>query len=141
MTTHESQDQAQHNIEPGSDRSFGLIVGGVLAAIAGYQFLNSAQYYLWFAIPGAVLILLGLIAPSTLHTLNILWMKLGLLLGRIVTPIVMFLVYVITIVPIGLMLRLSGKNLLQLKQNADTDSYWIARTPHGPAPDSLKDQF
>ena len=83
--------------------------------------------------------LAGLAVPKLLHPLNMLWTKLGLLLGRIVTPVVMFLVYAISVVPIGLLLRLFGKDLLRLKP-ADS-SYWIDRSPPGPPPESLKDQF
>lgn len=138
MATHETLIRDDH-IEPGSDRSFGLVVGGILAAIGGYQFFTGSSLYPWFATPGVILVVLGLVLPKLLHPLNILWTKLGLLLGRIVTPLVMFLVYAISVVPIGLLLRLFGKDLLRLKP-AD-GSYWIERTPPGPPPESLKDQF
>lgn len=140
MSTHETiiRDEA---IEPGSDRSFGLIVGGILAAIGAYQYFAGGALFLWFLVPGLLLAATGLIYPSVLHPLNVGWMKLGLLLGRIVTPIVMFLVYVISIVPIGLLLRISGKDLLGLNRGTEKDSYWIERTPPGPPPESLKDQF
>jgi len=140
MSTHETVVR-EEDIEPGSDRSFGLIVGGILSAIGLYQFFAGSTLYLWFLSPGAMLVLLGLVLPSLLHPLNIAWMKLGLLLGRIVTPVVMFLVYLISVVPIGLLLRMFGKDLLSLKQGDDKQSYWLDRTPPGPTPESLKDQF
>ena len=140
MSTHETlvRDEA---IEPGSDRSFGLIVGGILSAIGLYQFFTGSTLYLWFLGPGVLLAVLGLVLPSILHPLNIAWMKLGLLLGRIVTPIVMFLVYLISVVPIGILLRIFGKDLLSLKKGDDKQTYWVERTPPGPSPESLKDQF
>lgn len=140
MSTHETvvRDEV---IEPGSDRSFGLIVGGILSAIGLYQYFTGSMLYLWFLIPGVLLVLAGLAIPAVLHPLNVGWMKLGLLLGRIVTPIVMLLVYLISIVPIGLLLRASGKDLLSLKQGHDQQTYWVERTPPGPPPESLKDQF
>lgn len=140
MSTHETviRDEA---IEPGSDRSFGLIVGGVLSAIGIYQFAIGSQSYPWFVTPGILLAGLGMVYPRALHPLNIAWTKLGLLLGRIITPVVMFLVYVVSIVPIGILLRISGKDLLSLKPRDDKASYWIDRTPPGPSPESLKDQF
>ncbi len=140
MATHETIVH-DDSIEPGSDRSFGLIVGGILAAIGVYQYISDSALYLWFLIPGTALVLAGLIFPSVLHPLNVVWTKLGVLLGRIVTPIVMFLVYAVSVVPIGLILRLSGKDLLGLKKGTDKSSYWIERTPPGPTPESLKDQF
>ncbi len=140
MSTHETVVRYE-DIEPGSDRSFGLIVGGILCAIGLFQYFTESSLYLWFLSPGALLILLGLVRPGLLHPLNIAWMKLGLLLGRIVTPVVMFLVYLISVVPIGLLLRLFGKDLLSLKKAGDKQSYWLDRTPPGPPPESLKDQF
>ena len=140
MSTHNTlvRDEA---VEPGSDRSFGLIVGGILAAIGAYQWMKGLQIYPWFLGPGLVLVVLGLILPGILHPLNVGWTRLGLLLGRIVTPVVMFLVYAVSVVPIGLILRILGKDLLRLERGDDQDSYWIERTPPGPAPESLKDQF
>ena len=140
MSTHETVIRNE-DIEPGSDRSFGLIVGGILGAIGLYQFFTESALYLWFLCPGVLLVLSGLVWPALLHPLNIAWMKLGLLLGRIVTPVVMFLVYAISVVPIGLLLRMFGKDLLSLKQGKEKQSYWVERTPPGPPPESLKDQF
>ena len=140
MSTHENigSDQA---IQPGSDRSFGLVVGGILAAIGGYQWFTGSGLYLWLLLPGVALAVIGLAAPGLLHVLNVAWTRLGVLLGKIVTPLVMLLVYITTIVPIGLIMRLAGKDLLGLKRAEAGASYWIERTPHGPAPESLKDQF
>ena len=78
--------------------------------------------------------------PSVLHPLNRLWMKLGLLLHRVVNPIVMGLLFYGTILPTGLIMRLRGRDLLRLKREPAADTYWIARTP-GPAPESMRDQF
>ena len=140
MSTHETiiRDEA---VEPGSDRNFGLVVGGILAAIGIYQLVIGSSSYTWFLVPGGILFVLGVIAPRLLHPLNVGWTKLGLLLGRIITPIVMLLVYAISVVPTGLILRLSGKDLLSLKRKPDATSYWVKREPPGPSPDSLKDQF
>lgn len=92
-------------------------------------------------IPGAALIALGALLPRTLHPLNVAWTKLGLLLGRVVTPVVMLFVYVLSVVPAGLLLRAFGKDLLRLEPDPGSPSYWIDRVPPGPPPDSLKDQF
>lgn len=140
MSTHETI--VRHDVvEPGSDRSFGLIVGGILGAIALYQYLSGSSIFVWFAAPAAALLILGAVVPKLLHPLNLAWTRLGLLLGRLITPLVMFVVYVVTIIPIGLILRLCRKDLLRLQPHPDADSYWIARDPRGPAPESLKDQF
>ena len=134
MSTHESV-QRDQSIEPGSDRSFGLTIGSILAAIGIYQFFSASPAYHWFLYSGVALIACGLALPAVLHPLNVVWTKFGLLLGRIVTPSVMFLVFTVSIVPIGLAMRLLGKDPLRLKRADDTTSYWIQRTPPGPSPE------
>lgn len=140
MAAHETISH-EESIEPGSDRSFGFVVGGILSAIGIYQYLTGSSLYPWFLAVGAPLVAAGAVFPRILRPLNVAWTRLGLLLGRIVTPVVMFLVYVTAIVPIGLLLRLSGKDLLGLKRGDSASTYWIERTPPGPPPESLKDQF
>jgi len=140
MPTHETIIR-DDKIEPGSDRSFGLVVGGILLLLSIFQYFNGGTLYFWIGAPGVVLVVLGIVAPKLLHSLNVLWTKLGLMLGRIVTPVIMFLVYIISVVPIGLILRMTGKDLLRMRRGDDKTSYWINRNPPGPTPESLKDQF
>jgi hypothetical protein len=83
----------------------------------------------------------ALLRPSILHPLNLLWLKFGLLLHRIVNPVVMALLFYGTVLPTGIVMRLMGRDLLRLKLMPDADSYWIVRTPPGPAAETLKDQF
>ena len=140
-----TQDQTQafddHGAAIGSDRSFGLIVGGIIVVIASWPLLRGeSPYYIALGIGGA-LMLFALVLPRVLHPLNRAWMKFGLLLGTIVTPIIMFAVYAMTVVPIGLLLRLFGKDVLGLQRKPEGQSYWIERDPPGPEPESLKQQF
>ncbi len=137
-------------IEGSSDRGFGLTVGGILLAIAlvrlGLGWWSSGLVALgwveWLLIGvGLPLVVLGLIAPSVLAPLNRGWTKLGLVLFKVVNPIVLGLIFFLTILPIGLLLRLFGKDPLRLKFDADAESYWIERDPPGPAPDSMPQQF
>jgi hypothetical protein len=128
-------------IAPGSDRGFGLIVGGILLAIGGYQLFKGASWSLYVGIPGLLLVLIALAVPRLLHPLNIAWTRLGIFLGTIVTPVVMFIVYAIAVVPVGLLLKVSGKDLLRLRRKDDSPSFWVEREPPGPPPESLKDQF
>lgn len=140
MTAHE-QLRSFESVSPGSDRSFGLIVGGILTVIGVYQNFRESDLFWFFVVPGVVLIVLALVKPASLHSANQAWTRLGIVLGKVVTPIVMFLVYALSIVPTGLILRVFGKNLLQLKRNEATDSYWIVRDPPGPLPESFREQF
>ena len=70
-----------------------------------------------------------------------LWLKFGLLLHKIVNPVIMALLFYGTVLPTGLIARAMGKDLLRLKREPDAESYWIVRTPAGPAPETMKDQF
>ncbi len=142
MTKHDefrSFDDAAEQL--GSDRSFGFILGGIIVAFSSLPVIKGGPpYWIPFA-AGAVLVLLGFVRPALLRPLNKAWMKLGLLLGRIITPLVMFAVFAATVVPIGLLLRAFGKDVLRLKRKPADESYWIEREPPGPEPSSLERQF
>ena len=90
---------------------------------------------------GVVLILVGLVAPDSLSPLHRAWDKLGLILFRVVNPVVLALIYAIVIVPVGFLMRATGRDPLRLKRDAQADSYWIVRDPPGPAPDTMTNQF
>ena len=130
-------------VKSGSDRGFGLTVGGILLLIAlvrtYFYGLGWVQYGLG-AIAVALLVL-GLIAPGSLRGLNRAWMKLGLILFKVVNPIVLALIYGTTMVPIGLVMRVSGHDPLRLKLDPEADSYWIPRDPPAPAPETMINQF
>ena len=130
-------------VKSGTDRSFGLTVGGILVLIAVarsyFHGLGWIQYGL--AGIGVALILVGLVAPHSLSPLHRAWDKLGLILFRVVNPVVLALIYAIVIVPVGFLMRVTGRDPLRLKFDAQADSYWIVRDPPGPAPDTMTNQF
>lgn len=149
MSTHETFTHEQ-TVEGSTDRGFGLTVGGILLAILlvrlGLGWWSSGAMVLgWFDYGlggvGGVLVVLGLVAPATLAPANRGWTKLGLLLFKVVNPIVLGLIFLLTIVPIGLLLRAFGKDPLRLTFEPEAKSYWIERDPPGPAPDSMPQQF
>ena len=76
-----------------------------------------------------------------LNPLKRAWLALGMLLHRVVNPIVMALLFYGTVLPTGLVMRALGKDLLRLRRQPEADSYWIVRQPPGPAPETMKDQF
>ena len=135
------ENQAHADLEVGSNRSFGVVFCVVFALIGCYPLLNEAPVRIWALGVAAVLLLITLLAPQVLAPLNRLWFKFGMLLARIINPVVMFVIYVTTILPIGLILRASGKDLLRQRLDPEESSYWIVRTPPGPEPESLVDQF
>jgi hypothetical protein len=138
----------KEKVQGSSDRSFGLTVGGILLAIAAVR----SALHLWdgtapgwveggLAAIGLFLLVFGLVAPARLAPLNRAWTGLGLLLFKVVNPVVLGLIYLTTIVPIGLLLRLMGRDLLNLKFDDRAASYWVVREPPGPAPETMTQQF
>lgn len=135
----ETKDHSE--VEVGSNRSFGIVFFVVFLIIGLWPLISDNPVRIWsLSIAGAFLAV-ALVAPQILAPLNRLWFKFGMLLARIINPIVMLIIYVVTILPIGFLLRLGGKDLLRQKMDTDADSYWILRAPPGPEPESLTDQF
>ena len=109
-----------------SNRSFGIVFFIVFLIIALWPIKNGMDLRLWSMIIAIIFLILGILNSKILTPLNVLWLKFGLLLGKIVSPIVMGLVFFVTVTPIGLLMRLLGKDLLSLKMYKDK-SYWIKR--------------
>lgn len=143
MSTHE-QSIAHAPIKTATDRSFGLTVGSILAALALVRWWWVGSLY-WlmvvFLIVGVVLVAAALLRPAMLAPLNRLWTKLGLLLFHVVNPVVMLLLFAVIIIPAGLIMRAAGHDPMRRRFDRDARSYWIARDPPGPPPDSLHNQF
>ena len=136
--------QSTHEIETSSDRSFGLTVGGILALIEAYCMWSSGdldRFGLFLLCVSASLLFFGVVYPKILAPFNKAWTKLGFLMFKVVNPIIMLVVYVLTIVPTGLLMRLAGKDPMRLKLDKEAKTYWIERDPAGPSPDSMKKQF
>ena len=138
--SHEDLAREQH-IEGSSDRSFGLVFAAVFLIIAAFP-LFYGEGIRWGSVGVAgIFALLALLRPTLLSLLNRLWMKFGLLLGKIVSPIALGILFYLVITPIGIVIRLSGKDPLRLKFMPEADTYWILREPPGPEPGSLSKQF
>jgi Saxitoxin biosynthesis operon protein SxtJ len=88
-----------------------------------------------------VFLAIALLRPNALSPLNRLWTRFGLLIGMIVSPIVLGLLFVLVVTPVGLLMRLTGKDPLRLRRESGVGSYWIVRNPPGPPGDSMGDQF
>jgi len=125
-------------VESGSEKSFGIVFAVVFLLISLYPLVDNKDVHLWSLIISLIFFLLAYVAPKVLSIPNKLWFRLGMALGALVAPVVMALVYFTTVVPIGLIMRLMGKDLLRQKLDKNTKSYWIERNePMG----SMKDQF
>lgn len=133
--------EAYSKIEAGSTRSFGIVFAVVFGLIGLYPLLGGAPLRLWALVIGGGFLFFAFFFSEVLQPLNRLWFRLGMILAKIVNPIVMFIIYVVAIVPFGLAARLFGKDLLSLKFQPAQRSYWVRREPPGPEPDSLNNQF
>src|SRR5580658_950561 len=124
-----------------SNRSFGLLIGGVLRLVAGLHYWKERSDFFVWLIVAVGFIAISLLMPHTLAPLRRLWLKLGHLMSIVVSPIILALMYVLAIVVTGVLIRLFGKDLLSLKLKPGESSYWIKRNPPGPELKSLADQF
>lgn len=125
-------------LQPGSNRSFGLVFAVAFAVIALWPLLHGGELRVWAAIVGAAFLVVALVIPAILAPLNRVWFRFGLLLGHIVSPIVMALVFVLAVIPTGLILKLLRKDVLKLALEPDRETYWEPRmTPPG----SMKNQY
>jgi hypothetical protein len=125
-------------IKIGSNRNFGLVFFFVFLIVGFWPLLNGEVPKIWSLIIAVIFLILGLMNSKILTPLKILWFKFGLFLGGIVSPIVMGIVFFFIITPIGLFMKLIGKDLLNNKLDNNKKSYWIIRDK---VKSSMKQQF
>lgn len=137
---HESLDNS-HELAVASERSFGNVFAGVFALLGAYRLWHGkADGYAWLAV-AAVFLSLAWLWTRPLQPLNRLWARLGALLHRIVTPLMMGLMFFVVITPIGLAVRALGKDLLRLRRDPAAASYWVPREDSASREGAMKDQF
>jgi hypothetical protein len=136
---HEDLTRAEEITGP-SDRRFGLTIAAVCGVVGAIRLIFGHGAWWWLG-AGLLLALLAVGAPAVLAPLNRLWLKFGLVLYKVVNPVVMALMFATTIVPVGILMRLCGKDPLRLKREPDAASYWIAREPAGPPRETMRNQF
>ena len=125
------------DIKISSNRSFGIVFFIVFLVIALYPLSYSGEIRVWSAIISIIFLVLGLFNSKILTPLNKLWFKFGIFLGKIISPIIMGIIFFLVVSPIGLLMRLLGKDLINLKYN-NNKSYWIEKK--GPK-SKMKNQF
>jgi hypothetical protein len=124
-----------------SDRKFGFFFSLVFVGFAVYA--RRAALPLAVIGLGAIAVAFAVLAqvnPRKLHALNRIWFELGILIGRVVSPIVLGLIFFTLITPVSVIMRLFGRDALRIKHR-QASTYWLKRDPLGPAPDSFKNQF
>jgi hypothetical protein len=137
---HENLVRREEIVGP-SNRRFGLTIGAACGVVGCVRALFAHSHPEWWLGAGLIIGLFAFFWPAALAPLNRLWLKLGLVLYKFVNPVVMTVLFVSTIVPVGALLRLRGKDQLRLKLQPDAASYWIEREPPGPEPETMTHQF
>ena len=128
-------------VQVGSEKSFGFIVAVVFCIIGVMPLYYGGSLRSWALGTAVVFMLVAVITPELLRPLNLLWHKFGLLLHRVMTPVIIGLMFFVVIAPLGFLMRATGKDPLRLKRSSTAQSYWIERTPPGPDPSTMKQQF
>jgi hypothetical protein len=125
------------DIKISSNRSFGIVFFIVFLIIATYPLIDNGDLRIWSLITSIIFLILGLINSKILRPLNKLWFKFGILLGRLISPIIMGVIFFFVVTPIGIMLKIFGKDILNLKYK-NVKSYWIKKSDLSS---KMKNQF
>jgi Saxitoxin biosynthesis operon protein SxtJ len=128
-------------VRASSDRQFGVVIGLFLVVVSLWPLLWRGRTRTAVLMVAAAVLLTAALAPFLLHPLNRAWTMLGALLGRIVNPVAMAALFYLVFTPVGLLLRLLGKDPLRLRWDAAAPTYWIERQPPGPPPETMANQF
>ena len=124
-------------IKISSNKSFGVVFFIVFLIVSIYPLINNGELRIWSLITAIIFLILGLINSKVLTPLNKLWFKFGLLLGKVVSPLIMGIIFFFVVTPTAFIMRIIGKDLLNLKFN-NKKTYWIEKT--GPK-SKMKNQF
>ena len=141
MTTILETTSAAREAPPGSDRGFGLVFAAVFALIGAWPLIGLAAPRWWAFGFAAAFALTALVVPRVLGPFNRAWLMLGRAMHRVMSPLVMGAIYFLCVTPTGWIMRLRGKDLLELRRRPDLASYWIVRPPTDTEVDSMKNQF
>ena len=121
----------------GSNRSFGVVFFIVFLIIALWPLQNNNDMRIWSLIISLIFLFLGIFNSKLLNPLNILWYKFGIFLGRIISPIIMGLIFFIVVTPIAILLKIFKKDVLSLKKN-NSDTYWKKKSDYDS---NMRNQF
>ena len=125
------------DVKIGSNRSFGIVFFIVFLLIAIYPLINQGEIRVWSVLISLLFLILGIINSKILTPLNKAWFKFGIFLGKIISPIVMGIIFFLVVTPIAFLMRILKKDLLNLKYNKNS-SYWVEKTD---PKSTMKNQF
>ena len=132
------QNISHHKIKAGTERNFGLVFAAVFVIISLYPLWFGKNIHLWACIIAFIFFFFAIFLPKVLILPNKLWFKLGSFLGAIVSPIIMGMIFFLTVTPTGMIMRLLGKDILNQRMKKSIKSYWIKRKENFG---SMKNQF
>ena len=141
MTHHHEQYTARVALTGSSDRGFGLVMAVALGILAWWKSGEWGSASLLLGGLAVGFATLALLSPGLLRPINMVWSRLGLLLGAVLTPVVLLLIFLLGFLPTGLLLRLRGHRPLRLEFAPGEETYWVRRDPPGPEPKTMKRQF
>ena len=128
----------QQKIKLPSNRNFGIVFSIVFLIISLWPLLSQNEIRIWSLALSGIFLILGIVNSKLLLPLNKIWFRFGILLGNIIAPLVMGLVFFLVVTPTGIIMRFLGKDLLNLKKNNKIKTYWIEKNNSNS---SLKNQF
>tara|TARA_Y100001936_G_C15577200_1_gene410197 strand:- start:181 stop:570 length:390 start_codon:yes stop_codon:yes gene_type:complete len=126
-----------NEIKISSNKSFGIVFAIVFFLIALWPIIKSDDIRIWSLIVSIIFLILGIMNSSILTPLNKIWFRFGIFLGKLIAPVVMGIIFFFVVTPIGLIMRLLGRDLIKLKKNNE-NSYWIEKKD---AESSMRKQF
>ena len=127
----------KNNIKIGSNRSFGIVFFIVFLIVGLWPLLDEDGLRFWAISIALIFLVLGILNSKILSPLNKIWFKFGILLGKLISPLIMGIIYFLVVTPTGILVRLFKKDLLNLKKN-NNKTYWIERDNKN---NSMKNQF
>ena len=127
----------EKKIKISSNRSFGIIFSIFFFLISVYPFFKNGSIYYWSLIISLIFLILGLLNSKILSPLNFIWFKFGILLGKIISPIVMGIIFFLIVTPISVLLKIFGKDVLKLKYH-NKKTYWVDKND---VKSNMKNQF
>jgi hypothetical protein len=138
--THESS-RLETEIQAGSERSFGIVFAVAFAIVGTLPLWSGGAVRVWALVVAVLFMITAFTAPKLLRPLNLLWFRFGLLLHAVVNPLVMGLLFFLTVTPIALIMRWMGKDPLHRSFDANARSYWVERDSSELTPDTMRRQF
>lgn len=124
-----------------SERGFGAVLVALFVVIGLLPLLGGRPPRGWALAVAGVVLAVTLVKAEALAPFNTVWFRLGLLLHRLVSPVILAMIYFAVVTPTGLIMRALGKDPLRLRRDPDAESYWIHRDPPGPDRESMSNQF